>query len=44
MAKKQKTISPLYVHDKPKSTISEKFRGYVPILCFQMQIKKLIVY
>lgn len=27
MAKKKTTISPLYVHDKPKSTISEKFRG-----------------
>ncbi|RIL39689.1 tyrosine-protein kinase [Staphylococcus equorum] len=27
MAKKKRTISPLYVHDKPKSTISEKFRG-----------------
>lgn len=27
MAKKEKIISPLYVHDKPKSTISEKFRG-----------------
>jgi len=27
MAKKKRTISPLYVHDKPKSTVSEKFRG-----------------
>ncbi|WP_204180232.1 MULTISPECIES: polysaccharide biosynthesis tyrosine autokinase [unclassified Staphylococcus] len=27
MAKKKKKISPLYTYDKPKSTISEKFRG-----------------
>lgn len=27
MAKKKITLSPLYVHEKPKSTISEKFRG-----------------
>ncbi|MEB7822010.1 tyrosine-protein kinase [Staphylococcus xylosus] len=27
MAKKKRTISPLYVHDTPKSTVSEKFRG-----------------
>lgn len=27
MSKKKSTISPLYAHDKPKSTISEKFRG-----------------
>lgn len=27
MAKKKRTISPLYVHDAPKSTVSEKFRG-----------------
>lgn len=27
MVKKKITLSPLYVHEKPKSTISEKFRG-----------------
>lgn len=27
MTKKNKNISPLYTYDKPKSTISEKFRG-----------------
>ncbi|MDN6837943.1 MAG: tyrosine-protein kinase [Staphylococcus equorum] len=27
MVKKKATLSPLYVHEKPKSTISEKFRG-----------------
>lgn len=27
LANKKRTIPPLYVHDKPKSTVSEKFRG-----------------
>lgn len=40
--KRKALNTPLYVEDKPKSIVSEKLRGYVRILCFQMQ-KKLKV-
>ncbi|MEJ7518917.1 polysaccharide biosynthesis tyrosine autokinase [Staphylococcus saprophyticus] len=44
--KKEKTISPLYVHNNPKSTISEKFRGIRSNIMFSganSEIKSLIV-
>lgn len=46
MAKKKRTISPLYVHDKPKSTISEKFRGIRSNIMFSSadnEIKSLLI-
>ncbi|RIM06821.1 polysaccharide biosynthesis tyrosine autokinase [Staphylococcus equorum] len=41
MAKKKRTISPLYVHDKPKSTISEKFRGIRSNIMFSNADKEI---
>lgn len=41
MAKKQRTISPLYVHDKPKATISEKFRGIRSNIMFSNADKEI---
>lgn len=46
MAKKKSTIPPLYVHDKPKSTISEKFRGIRSNIMFsnaENEIKSLLI-
>ncbi|KYH13857.1 tyrosine-protein kinase [Staphylococcus kloosii] len=46
MAKKKRTVSPLYVHDKPKSTISEKFRGIRSNIMFsnpENEISSLLV-
>lgn len=46
MAKKKSTISPLYVHEKPKSTISEKFRGIRSNIMFsnaENEIKSLLI-
>lgn len=41
MAKKKRTISPLYVHDKPKSTVSEKFRGIRSNIMFSSAEKEI---
>lgn len=44
--KKEKTISPLYVYDNPKSTISEKFRGIRSNIMFSganTEIKSLLI-
>ncbi|MEB8172351.1 polysaccharide biosynthesis tyrosine autokinase [Staphylococcus equorum] len=41
MAKKKETIPPLYVHDKPKSTISEKFRGIRSNIMFSNADKEI---
>ncbi|MGN4240628.1 polysaccharide biosynthesis tyrosine autokinase [Staphylococcus equorum] len=44
--KKNKVISPLYVHDNPKSTISEKFRGIRSNIMFSnanSEIKSLLI-
>ena len=46
MAKKKRAISPLYVHDKPKSTVSEKFRGIRSNIMFsnaENEINSLLV-
>lgn len=41
MAKKKRTTSPLYVHDKPKSTVSEKFRGIRSNIMFSSANKEV---
>lgn len=41
MAKKKSKISPLYVHNKPKSTISEKFRGIRSNIMFSNADKEI---
>ncbi|MBN6851533.1 protein-tyrosine kinase [Staphylococcus saprophyticus] len=41
MAKKKRAISPLYVHDKPKSTVSEKFRGIRSNIMFSSAEKEI---
>lgn len=41
MAKKKRAIPPLYVHDKPKSTVSEKFRGIRSNIMFCSAEKKI---
>ncbi|MBO1214466.1 polysaccharide biosynthesis tyrosine autokinase [Staphylococcus nepalensis] len=41
MAKKKRTISPLYVHDRPKSTVSEKFRGIRSNIMFSSAEKEV---
>lgn len=41
MAKKKRAIPPLYVHDKPKSTVSEKFRGIRSNIMFSSAEKKI---
>ncbi|MDW4067064.1 tyrosine-protein kinase [Staphylococcus saprophyticus] len=46
MANKKRKISPLYVHDKPKSTVSEKFRGIRSNIMFsnaENEINSLLV-
>lgn len=46
MAKKRRTIPPLYVHDKPKSTVSEKFRGIRSNIMFsnaESEINSLLI-
>lgn len=46
MAKKKRAIPPLYVHDKPKSTVSEKFRGIRSNIMFsnaENEINSLLV-
>ncbi len=40
MSKKENTTATLFVYEKPKSTISEKFRGNVQTSCFQKQMVK----
>lgn len=41
MAKKKRIISPLYVYDKPKSTVSEKFRGIRSNIMFSSAEKEV---
>lgn len=41
MEKKKVTTNPLYVHDKPKSTISEKFRGIRSNIMFSNADKEI---
>lgn len=41
MAKKKRAIPPLYVHDKPKSTVSEKFRGIRSNIMFSSAEKEI---
>lgn len=41
MAKKKRAILPLYVHDKPKSTVSEKFRGIRSNIMFSSAEKEI---
>ncbi|MBN6204300.1 polysaccharide biosynthesis tyrosine autokinase, partial [Staphylococcus saprophyticus] len=46
MANKKGKISPLYVHDEPKSTVSEKFRGIRSNIMFsnaENEINSLLV-
>ncbi|EJX17147.1 hypothetical protein SOJ_25960 [Staphylococcus sp. OJ82] len=46
MVKSKTKLSPLYVHDKPKSTISEKFRGIRSNIMFSSareEIKSLLI-